>query len=168
MVSQVDPSDSLWLNERIAHEPKAIQRDRYRVVSLALSGRETLEIAQIVARSRKFVQAWVYRYRDHGRKGLEPVKQSGRPPKLARTQQEKLKARLDGGPRQEDGVCTLRGRDIQRLMELEFGVVYSSSGVYELLHRLDYASLKPRPKHRKTDPARQEQFKIDSPLLPGS
>jgi transposase len=61
----------------------------------------------------------------------------------------------------------LRGQDIRRIMQVEFGVVYSGSGVYELLRRLDYASLKPRPKHRKTDAAAQEQFKLDSPLLPG-
>ena len=167
LVSLRDPSDLVWLDERIAQEHNAKQRDRYRVVRLALDGEETLAIARAVARSRKFVQAWVYRYRDRGRDALAPLKQTGRRPKLPVEQHERLKQRLDAGPRSADHVCTLRGRDIRRIMEVEFGVVYSSSGVYELLHRLDYSSLKPRPKHRKTDDAQQGQFKIDSPLLRG-
>ena len=167
LVSLRDPSDLPWLDDRIAREPNAKQRDRYRVVRLALAGSETLEIARTVARSRKFVQEWVYRYRDHGRELLLPIKQSGRRPKLPAEQHQRLKQRLDAGPRPDDnGVCTLRGRDIRRIVEVEFGVVYSGSGVYELLRRLDYSSLKPRPKHRKTDAAAQEQFKLDSPLLP--
>ena len=166
-VSPRDPFDLLWLDARIVKEGNAKQRDRYRAVRLALEGQETLAVARTIARSRKFVQEWVYRYRDHGREGLVPRKQSGRKPKLAIEQHEKLKARLDAGVRPEDNVCTLRGRDIRRIVEVEFGVVYSSSGVYELLHRLNYSSLKPRPKHRKTDAAQQPQFKRSSPLLPG-
>ena len=166
LVSLRDPSDLLWLDEQIAREGKAKQRDRYRAVRLALQSQETLAIAAAVARSRKFVQEWVYRYRDRGREALVAIKQPGRKPKLPVDQQERLKQRLDAGPQPQDNVCTLRGRDIRQIMELEFGVVYSSSGTYDLLHRLDYSSLKPRPKHRKTDVAQQERFKLDSPLLP--
>lgn len=165
LISLRDPSDLSWLDHRIAGEPNAKQRDRYRAVRLALEGKETLEIARIVARSRKFVQAWVYRYRDGGREALLPIKQPGRRPKLPAEQHQRLKERLDAGPRSDDNVCTLRGRDIRRIVQAEFGVVYSGSGVYELLRRLDYSSLKPRPKHRKTDAAAQEQFKLDSPFL---
>ena len=167
LVSLRDPSDLRWLDERVAREPNAKQRDRYRAVRLALDGKQTLEIACVVARSRKFVQEWVYRYRDHGTEGLVPISQPGRRPKLPVEQHQRLKERLDAGPRSDDNaVCTLRGRDIRRIVEAEFGVVYSGSGVYELLRRLNYSSLKPRPKHRKTDAAAQEQFKLDSPLLP--
>lgn len=167
MVTLGDRSDLLWLDERIAGERNARQRDRYRVVRMALDGTQTLAIAQAVARSRKFVQEWVYRYRDHGRAGLLPRKQPGRPPKLPPAQHARLKQRLDAGPQPQDqNLATLRGSDIRHIVEVEFGVVYSRSGVYELLHRLDYCSLKPRPKHRKTDAAEQERFQSDSPLLP--
>ncbi|MFC1781069.1 transposase [Planctomycetota bacterium] len=40
----------------------------------------------------------------------------------------------------------------QRLLEREFGVVYSLWGVYDLLHRLGYSCLCPRPQHEKADP----------------
>lgn len=45
-----DPSDLVWLAERIETEKDARQRDRYRVVELALSQIETLEIAARVKR----------------------------------------------------------------------------------------------------------------------
>jgi len=167
LVSLRDPSDLSWLDEHIDREANAKQRDRYRAVRLALDGEQTLEIARIVARSRKFVQEWVYRYRDGGTEALVPVRQPGRKPKLPVEQRQRLRERLDAGPRSDDNVCTLRGRDIRRIMEAEFGVVYSGSGVYQLLRRLDYSSLNPRPKHRKTDAASQEQFKLDSPFLSG-
>jgi hypothetical protein len=76
LVSLRDPSDLSWLDQRIARETNAKQRDRYRVVRLALDGKQTLQIAQVVARSRKFVQEWVYRYRDHGRERLSPIRRS--------------------------------------------------------------------------------------------
>ena len=67
-----DPSDLAWLDEKVAREADAKQRDRFRVVRLPLEGRQTLAIAATVARSRKFVQEWVYRYRDRGRDALLP------------------------------------------------------------------------------------------------
>lgn len=32
-----------------------------------------------------------------------------------------MKQRLDAGPREEDGVCTLRGEDVRRILLKEFG-----------------------------------------------
>ena len=167
MVVQLrDPSDLTWLAERIDSERNARQRDRYRVVELALSGIETLEIAEAVKRPRKFVQDWVYRYRDKGREGLILKKQSGRPSKLKAEKIELLKRRLDAGATEKDGVCTLRGQDIRRILELEFGAVYKLSSVYELLDRLKYSPLRPRPSHRKKDPLAQQKFKEhDAPLF---
>ena len=63
------------------------------------------------------------RYRRGGLGALRPRKQPGRRPKLTPQQEEQLKARLDAGPRDSDGVCTLRGRDVCRIIEREFGVV---------------------------------------------
>jgi transposase len=62
-----------------------------------------------------------------------------------------------------DGVCTLRAADVRRILEREFGVLYSLKGVYKLLHRLGYSSLAPRPRHRLADPAAREAFKKTPP-----
>ena len=56
------------LNRRIRGERDAEQRDRYRVVVLAIEGCETKVIQLRSSRSRGFVQRWVYAYRDRGSK----------------------------------------------------------------------------------------------------
>ena len=151
----------------VADEKNAGQRDRYRCVLLAMDDLEGDEIAECVGRSPRFVDEWVGRYRSGGIVALVPRKQPGRKPKLTAKQEKKLKARLDAGPREEDGVCTLRGKDICRIIEEEFGVVHTLGGIYDVLKRLGYSSLMPRPRHRKNDPAAMEAFEKDTPLLSG-
>jgi transposase len=96
---------------------------------------------------------------------LVPKKQPGRKPKLTAEQEQKLKERLDAGATDADGVCTLRGRDVCRIIEQEFGVKHTLGGIYDVLRRLGYSSLSPRPLHEKNDPAAVEKFRNDSPLL---
>lgn len=150
---------------------RTLQRDRLRVVQLAgdgdAEGRELFreQIAERVGRSRQFVDQWVGRYRTGGLDAIVARKQPGRAPRLTAAQDERLKAILDGGPRPTDRVCTLRGRDVRRIVETEFGVVYTAGGIYDVLRRLDYSSLKPRPRHRKNDPAKAAQFEEQAPFL---
>ena len=95
-------------------------------------------------------------------------KQPGRRPKLPPQQEGQLKARLDAGPRDSDGVCALRGKDVCRIIEQEFGVVHTLGGIYDVLRRLGYSSLVPRPRHRKNEPPAMQRFvERDAPLLPG-
>jgi transposase len=161
--------DRAVLRERIAREGNAKRRDRYRAVLLAMDGLEGDEIAERVGRSPRFVDEWAARYRRGGIDALVPGRQSGRPPKLSPDQEQRLKARLDAGPRESDGVCTLRGRDGCRIIGQEFGVVHTPGGIYDVLRRLGYSSLLPRPRHRKNDPNATQQFAgRDAPLSPGA
>lgn len=155
---------------------KTLQRDRLRVVLLAGAGDDEdgngcelfrEQIAARVGRSRQFVDEWVGRYRKGGLDLIEAKKQPGRKPKLTAEQEAMLKARLDAGPGSQDKVCALRGKDIRRIIEAEFGVVYTANGIYDVLARLDYSSLKPRPRHRKNDPEQAAEFVERAPFLPG-
>jgi transposase len=151
---------------RAKREPRAAQRDRYRAVLMALDGKGAPAIARTLARSRRHVQDWVYAYRDRGIDGLAPEPRPGRPTKLPRGREAELRARLDAGPTASDGgVCTLRGRDVVRILAAEFGVGYTLDGAYDLLHRLGYSCLTPRPVHEKNDPAAIGHFKANAPLL---
>ena len=49
--------------------------------------------------------------------------------------------RLDAGPRESDGVCSLRGLDVQRILQDQFGVLRKLPSVYWWLHRLGYSCL---------------------------
>src|SRR5688500_14929624 len=100
------PEDRHRLSELVAGEHNAKQRDRYRAVLLAMEAMEGDAIALRLARSPRFVDEWAARYRRGGVEALFPKRQLGRPPKFTPEQTQQLKARLDAGPRDTDGVCT--------------------------------------------------------------
>ena len=164
-ITEREAGDVAELTRRIKREPKAAQRDRYRAVVLAIEGHGAPSIARTLSRSRRHVQDWVYAYRDGGIEGLQPKPRPGRPTKLPREREAQLRARLDAGPVASDGVCTLRGKDVVRILRAEFGVGYTLDGAYDLLHRLGYSCLTPRPLHEKNDPLAIEHFKGNAPLL---
>ncbi len=165
-VTERSGGDVAELTRRAREESRAIQRDRYRAVLMALDGREAVEIAMALGRARRSVQEWVYMYRDGGVDELLPGKSPGRPTKLPREREGEFRARLDAGPTPADGgVCTLRGKDVVNILGREFGVTYSLDGAYDLLERLGYSCLTPRPRHEKNDPAAAADFKERAPLL---
>ena len=153
------------LRQWAAAERDALRRDRYRAVLLALDGLDAVEIAGALGRSRRSVQDWAYAYRDGGIDAVQPKPRPGRAPKLPRDREAALKARLDAGPLPQDGVCALRGRDVVSILEKEFGVRYSLGGVYDLLERIGYACLTPRPLHEKSDPQAIADFTTRAPFL---
>jgi transposase len=153
------------LSRLIRQASHAKQRDRLRAVELAIAGESTPAIVRMLGRSRGFVQRWCYVYRDHGLDAVKAQSPPGRPPKLPLDQHEAFRRRVLGGPKDEDGVCTLRGRDCIDILQREFGVRYELSGVYDLLHRLNLSVLAPRPQHRKSDPQAQQQWVERAPFL---
>lgn len=164
-VREREAGDLGRLRIAVRWERDALRRDRCRAVVLALEGREAPAIAAMLGRARRSVQDWVYAYRDGGLEAIHPPKRPGRQPILPRQREAELKARLDDGPRAQDGVCTLRGQDVQQILEREFGVSYSLPGAYDLLHRLGYSCLRPRPRHEKNNPVAMKKFRTSAPLL---
>ena len=65
-------------------------------------------------------------------------------------------------PTPADGVCTLRGKDVQRIIRDEMGVEISLQSVYNALHRMGYSCLAPRPRHEKQDLEAQRAFKEET------
>jgi transposase len=170
----VDPrsdSDLARLRQLVVSTPNALQRDRFRVVLLALEGYDGPEltrdqIAARVDRSRQFVDQWTRRYRDLGLDGLVPRKSTGRPPRLNPAEAARFKQRVLAGPTDADGgVCTLRGREAMRILAEEFDKPLKLSAVYNLMNRTGLSCLKPRPRHRKSDPVAQQQWLERAPFL---
>ena len=135
---------------------------RMQMVVLAIEGYTAPSIAQSLGFSRRACQHWVQRFNEQGLTGLQDQLGRGKSPLLTSDEQEQLKQRIDAGPTAEDGVCTLRGKDIQRILEEEFDKVRSLGTVYYLLHQLGYSSLVSRPQHRQADPEAQAAFKKSS------
>jgi len=164
-ISVHDSGDRAELDRLIRTQTNAKQRDRYRAVRLALDGHTKTTIQRMLGRSKDFVERWCYRYRDQGMDALVPGTSTGRPPTLPRDQEWAFKQRVLAGPTEADGVCTLRGREVVRILEEEFGVSYSLDGAYDLLHRLGCSCLKPRPQHRKNDPQVMAEWVERAPLF---
>ena len=160
------PGELKELKRRVRMEKDADRRDRLRAVVWAIEGEEAEQIAGRLGRSRRQVQGWAYAYRDGGVDAIHPPRPRGRTPRVHGVLAEKLKARLDAGPTEADKVCTLRGKDVQRILREEEGVRLSLNAVYQTLHRLGYSCPAPRPRHEKQDPEAQRKFKEHAaPLL---
>ena len=147
----------------IRTEPRAKVARRLTAVRLALLGQTAPVIAAQVLLSDRQVRTWVARYNHGGLDALADQSGRGRHGPLSAEQEERLRDRLRGGPTEADGVCARRGEDVRRILEAEFGVLRSPQAVYDLLHRLGFGPLRPRPRHPQGDPRQQEGFKKSSP-----
>jgi putative transposase len=156
---RVEPCDTLEeLRQAVHRASDADERDRLRMVVYAKEGQTGVEIGRSLGCTDRVVRKWIRRYNELGLAGLKDLPRSGRPRHLETVKDEDVRKRLNAGARLEDGVCVLRGTDVRRILEEEFGARYSLSGTYVVLHRLGYSSLMPRPQHPETDPAAQEEF----------
>jgi len=159
------PEDATELARLIRQATVAKQRDRLRAIELAVAGATTPTIMRTLKRSRGFVQRWCYVYRDHGLDAVRAQSPPGRPTRLPAEQHEAFKRRVLAGPKDSDGVCALRGRDLIDILEREFGVRYALSGVYALLARLGLSVLAPREQHRGNDPEAMRRWEEAAPFL---
>jgi putative transposase len=151
------------LADLIRGEPRAKLARRLAAVRLALLGRTAAQVAAEVLLSERQARTWVARYNAGGPDALADRPGRGRKAPLTADQEQRLRDRLRAGPTDADGVCTLRGEDVRRILRAEFGVDRSLQATYDLLHRLGFEPLRPRPRHPRSDPAAQDRFKKASP-----
>ena len=143
-------------------EKNAALAQRIHGVYLASNGLSCPEIMALTAAARRTIQQWVHKCNNQSIAGLRDKPRPGTPTMLPRKKEIKLKKRIEAGPTQADGVSVLNGPAIRRILEREFGVLYSKQGLYDLLHRLGYSCLCPRPQHEKANPQLQAEFKKTS------
>jgi len=144
-------------------EKNARLAQRIHGVYLASKGLTCPEIMSITGAARRTIQQWVHKYNKQGIVGLKDKPRSGKPPKLPRKKELKFHKRIETGPTKTDGVSVLSGPVIRRILEREFGVLYSRQGLYDLLHRLGFSCLCPRPQHENANPQLQAELKKTSP-----
>ena len=133
-------------------------------VANALDGISREQAARQAGMDRQTLRDWVIRFNAEGVEGLRDRPKSGRPPWLDQGQMAAFKALVLRGPDPErDGVSTWRAKDLCRIVEQRFGVVYSENGMLRLLHDLDLSWQKARPIHPEADRKAQDRFKKNSP-----
>src|SRR3954469_14689027 len=156
----VEDRDSMERLQELAKRDRSTRIwARLQAVILAKQGDTAPEIARALGFSRRAVQAWVAACNRGGLGALPDRPHPGRTPLLPHDQEVRFLERIEAPPRPEDGACELRGADMRRILEREFAARYSLSGVYKLLHRLDYNDLMPRPQHPDADDQAQQFFK---------
>ncbi len=139
-------------------EKRATMVRRLQVVILAKRARTAPQIVEATSVSRRTVQEWVQRYNVGGLEGLADRRRGGNRRHLTADQETQVCQYLDRAAADpHDSVR--RGEDLRRWLEAQFGVLFSLTGVYDLLHRLGYSCLVPRPRHAKADPQAQAAFK---------
>ncbi len=146
-----DSLTAVELTRKAKREQDARVRSRILAIRYLRLGYTVPKAANTLGMSERQLRTWVHRYNAEGIPGLQDRPRPGQPPHLSADRVERFKERVRLGPRSADGVCALRGLDLQRILEEEFDAEYSLPGVYFLLHRLSFSSLVPRPKHLEAD-----------------
>jgi transposase len=134
-------------------------RQRLRAMKFISQGQTIPQVAERMDIAERPLREWLHRFNERGPSGLSDAPRPGRPPRINTKQIEEFKQRLRQGATEQDNVCSLRGKDLQRILQKEFGAHYSLGGTYFLLHRLGFSCLCPRQKHPQADIHAQEAFK---------
>lgn len=150
------------LRQLLKAEANATVARRLQAVLLAKQGLTVPQIVALIPMSRRVIQSWIYRYNADGLEGLNNrYAGNTNSSKLSAQQRQALQDYIDQtADDPQEGIR--RGQDVQHWLNEQFGVCYSLSGIYELLHRLGYRPLMPRPRHQKADLQAQEAFKKTS------
>lgn len=101
-------------------------------------------IAGITAMKRRTVHATLWRFVERGIAGKDSIRQSGRPPRLTKSQRRQLIQLLERGPPHDpSGLWTTK--EVRELIRRKFGVSYTHSHVWEILGAAGFSLQTPRP-----------------------
>jgi len=133
-------------------------------LNMVQQGRKLTEVALLMGKCRNAVGNWLKRFLETGYAGLIAAPRPGRSPRLPRDQEPvfvatavRLQATKKGG--------RVTARDFQIALQEGFSVDYAINTIYDLLKRIGLSCTTGRPRHPKSDPAAQEEFKKNSKNL---
>ncbi len=133
-----------------------------RLVAIRREGGQSMDaIAEQLQISRTAVNETLHRFQERGSSAKDDEKRSGRPRKLSQKHLKNLRKTLISGPRKGTNVLWTT-RMIMDLVRREHGLIYTTRHVRRLMHQLGFSMQKPRPRHYKTDIAKQAHFKKTS------
>ncbi len=150
------------LYTRCRMETKARLARRIQGVWLARRGRTCCEIMESTGAARRTVQTWIAKYNAGGLDALLDQPRSGAPTKLPAAIEQEVRRRIEAGPTKADAVSVFSAPAVRDMIERDYGVAYSLTGLYDWLHRMGFSYLAPRPRHEHSDPEAQAQFKESS------
>jgi transposase len=147
------------LADLVRKEKDGRVRQRLRAMKFISQGQTIPQVAKRMDIAERPLRKWLHRFNKQGPNSLCDAPRSGQPPKIDTKQIEEFKQRIRKGVTEQDNVCSLRGKDLQRILQEEFNAQYSLGGTYFLLHSLGFSCLCPRQRHPQADIQAQEAFK---------
>ena len=124
-------------------------------------GKRIAEIARMLNRHHNTVRGWLTRVSEGGLKRRYDIKNRGADCKLSGVQTRQLLKTLDAGPGSagyETNLWTMKL--VHAYIKSEFGVEYHPDSIWQLLHRLEFRPVRPRPVNpRSATPEEIEAFK---------
>ena len=142
------------LRARYLSERDVRLRSRLQGLWLVRDGWPIVKAAEVVGVHKDTVGEWVRWYRRGGLEEVAAHKQAGKgqPSFLSAEQQRDLVEQVSTGRFRTAG-------EIRDWIESEWEVSYAPNSVYYLLNRLGCSRRVPRPRHEKSDAARQRTWK---------
>jgi transposase len=128
----------------------------------AASMHNEAEVASIFNVSRSTIERWLSSYKKYGIEGLRPKSRGHNPSKLSPEQKELIKQWIvnqtdsNGHP-----VHWTLKRLIQEII-LVFNIEITKTPLWLTLHSMNLTVKTPRPRHYKSDKAKQSEFKKNS------
>ena len=128
--------------------------DRLKAIIWIGSGWKVSAVAEALFVDEKTIYLWVDKYQEGGTDLLLTLNYEGRSSKLTDAQQEELAKHLEEH-------TYLDSNGIRAYIKKTYGVVYSPSGIKDLLDRLGFVYKKPKHVPGKFDPEAQKAFVAD-------
>jgi len=134
---------------------------RRRAIALLRAGKTYRSVARTLKASLSSVVRWYQAYRQEGLRALRARPSPGRPSRLSEPHKERLRRLLVAGALQAGYATDLWTlQRIAKLIERQFGVRYTTVGVWKLLRvGLDWSWQKPQRRATQRDEAAIERWK---------
>jgi len=157
-------TDKIYQKARL--EKRAKVRGRMLGIAAILEGRKRIDASRIAGVTINVMRIWVRRFNQHGLDGLISKKTTGRKPTWTSQHDNFLMEKVDAGAVFErDKRITYRLEDFQSALAEKFGIIFGISTIWYKLEKLKLSWITPRPKHPKSDPVAQEEFKKKQKML---
>jgi transposase len=127
---------------------------RMQAVALDEQGLSADEIAEVLDRSQRTVEKWLYIAREQGVEGLRAKPHAGATPRLSAEQRDDLRQRLIAGARAAGYDTDLWTRPrVRELIQKVYGVAYHVCYLTDLLRDLGFSCQKPQRRARERNQA---------------
>lgn len=147
---EYDPARAFWNLYKCERDARMVKR--YHALALLCDLTPVDEVADILHVHSDTILTWIERFNEGGLENLNPIKSSGRPPKLSHEEVSELKSDLLLSPRKLGyKFSNWYGRTIRHHIKKKFGVSMTQNGIYALLDRINFRLIVPRPKAAKAD-----------------